>query len=422
MLRNRSSSSSSRCTRRESHRRSRVFFVRERKKKSVKERQKEKERETARPDNMSRQVDDCINGDGEPKVRQLSLVVSEHAVIEGATEILKVIRPHWCRDNVRFKLFTDGITNKLVGCFHEPKEDDSKADKSEFQDVVLIRVYGNKTDLLIDRRKETENIQLLHRYGYAPALYATFTNGLAYEYVPGVTLTPSTVQLEAVWPLVARRMAQMHKVRPDGPADSYKSALPAKMDQFLRLVPNRFTDPRKDERVWNVFPSVAALRDEFEELYARLLQTGSPVVFCHNDLLLGNVIYDEARSRVTFIDYEYADPNHQAFDIGNHFTEFAGIDDIDYGRYPGRDFQLRWLREYLEEFNGKSNPVTDADLQQLYVQVNQYALASHFLWAVWALIQAEHSTIDFDFVQFGAARFLEYRRRKEEFLALAFAN
>ena len=27
---------------------------------------------------------------------------------------------------------------------------------------------------------------------------------------------------------------------------------------------------------------------------------------------------------VRFIDYEYADFNYQAFDIGNHFNEFAG--------------------------------------------------------------------------------------------------
>lgn len=27
---------------------------------------------------------------------------------------------------------------------------------------------------------------------------------------------------------------------------------------------------------------------------------------------------------VKFIDYEYADFNYQAYDIGNHFNEFAG--------------------------------------------------------------------------------------------------
>lgn len=72
-------------------------------------------------------------------------------------------------------------------------------------------------------------------------------------------------------------------------------------------------------------PSVQQLRDGFAKLYAHLKTLGSPVVFAHNDLLLGNVIYTESCERVSFIDYEYADHNYQAFDIGNHFTEFAGM-------------------------------------------------------------------------------------------------
>jgi hypothetical protein len=49
------------------------------------------------------------------------------------------------------QVFTDGITNKLLGCFHEGSP----------EDVVLVRVYGHKTDLLIDRNAETRNIQVL---------------------------------------------------------------------------------------------------------------------------------------------------------------------------------------------------------------------------------------------------------------------
>ncbi|XP_052860141.1 ethanolamine kinase [Anopheles cruzii] len=363
-------------------------------------------------------------------VPHLALFIKEDAVIDGANEILKTIKPHWHIKDVRHKMFTDGITNKLVGCFNQPNQggvsrgDTSKTfdpDTAVTEDVMLIRVYGNKTDLLIDRRKETENILLMNKYGYAPSIYATFDNGLAYEYVPGTTLTPTSCQEEYIWPLVARRMAQMHKVRPI-PLTDERPALVAKMDQFLALIPESFSDAAKDKLVWKVFPRVSELRAEFGDLYAKLQRLNSPVVFCHNDLLLGNVIYDKTRSRVTFIDYEYAGLNHQAFDIGNHFTEFAGVAEIDYSRYPSKDFQMRWLREYLEEFiNGETtntSPIVEADVQRLYVQVNQYALASHFLWAVWALIQAEHSTIDFDFVQFGVIRFTEYRRKKDEFLTL----
>ncbi len=74
-----------------------------------------------------------------------------------------------------------------------------------------------------------------------------------------------------------------------------------------------------------LFPSVQKLRDEFSNLYKVLEKSNSEIVFCHNDLLLGNVIYTENLKKVTFIDYEYADYNYQAFDIGNHFAEFAGI-------------------------------------------------------------------------------------------------
>lgn len=152
-------------------------------------------------------------------------------------------------------------------------------------------------------------------------------------------------------------------------------------------------------RVIATLPSKVKLREEFDELYDALVKTNSPILFCHNDLLPGNVIYTEECSKVTFIDYEYAEINFAWFDIGNHFAEFPGINSnsgIDYTKYPSRDYQLAWIRVYLEEF--KAAAVTDDDVEMIYKHVNKFALSSHFLWSVWSLIQAEHSTIDFDFV------------------------
>ncbi|ETN67618.1 choline/ethanolamine kinase [Anopheles darlingi] len=378
-------------------------------------------------------------------VPHLSLTVEEHSVIEGALEILQIIRPNWQSSDIRCKFFTDGITNKLVGCFYEPSQNNivdtpstqsiissdgsngsngstgSLSDAKLDNNVVLVRVYGHKTDLLIDRGKEIENILLLHKYGLAPALYATFENGMAYAYEAGVTLTPDTCKDDDIWPLVACRMAQMHKKVPTGKVQFERPVLQGKVYQFLELVPERFTDPIINDRVWQTFPCPSDLRLEFDILYARLQDIPSPVVFCHNDLLLGNVIYDKDHEKVSFIDYEYAGVNHQAFDIGNHFAEFAGIDEIDYERYPSREFQLRWLTEYLLEYHGYDKYLpgkVEDEAEYLYVQVNQYALAAHFMWAVWALVQAEHSAIDFDYVRFAEARFLEYRRNMEIFFEL----
>ena len=115
-------------------------------------------------------------------------------------------------------------------------------------DVVLIRVYGNKTDLLIDRKAETKNIQLLQKYGFAPSLYAIFLNGIAYEYVPGVTLTPTTVIKSNIWPLVATRMANMHKLKFENQPAQPEAVLLGKTQRFLDLVPERFIDSEKHMR------------------------------------------------------------------------------------------------------------------------------------------------------------------------------
>jgi len=117
--------------------------------------------------------------------------------------------------------------------------------------VVLVRIYGNKTDLLIDRKAETQNFLLLHTYGLAPSLYATFKNGLVYEYVPGTTLNTDSVLCPEIWPLVARRMAEMHrKVRKHGDSSATKPMpmIWKKTQSFLDLVPERFSDAEKHKR------------------------------------------------------------------------------------------------------------------------------------------------------------------------------
>lgn len=123
------------------------------------------------------------------------------------------------------------------------------------QNVVLIRVYGNKTDLLIDREKEIQNIKLLHSYGFAPSLYATFLNGLAYEFVPGVTLNRENVLETELWTLVAKRMANMHRMvhamgygETGGQQQNPKPMLLKKIERFFELVPQQYSDKRKHSR------------------------------------------------------------------------------------------------------------------------------------------------------------------------------
>lgn len=332
---------------------------------------------------------------------------------EGALNVLKHVRPSWSPDNVAFRFFTDGITNKLVGCYL----------KSDPQDVVLIRVNGEGTELIIDRDMEVQTFRLLSAAQCGPPLYALFQNGMAYGFFHGEPLDEKNVRDDTVASLIAQEMVRLHSVDPDGqPSSQRKSVYPSKTQRYLDMIPTSFPEKERQARFLEGIPSQAVLQAELNEICQRLEELKMPIVFSHNDLLLKNIIYNQQQATVRFIDYEYAFLNYEAYDIGNHFCEYAGIDEVDYNLYPERDYQLKWLRRYLQfaflALGKSGEEVTEVDVERLYVQANICACAAHFFWGLWALIQAKNSSIDFDFLQYGITRLNEYFRCKKKFFAL----
>ncbi|KAF3859490.1 hypothetical protein F7725_021889 [Dissostichus mawsoni] len=247
--------------------------------------------------------------DEAPAVPKIDVTVDESDYRSGALKLIKELRPSWKPS----EFFTDGITNKLLGCYIG----------AFMQDVVLVRIYGNKTEFLI--AKQLAKYHVIHAH-----------NG----WVP-------------------------------------QSDLWVKMGKYFALIPKYLKDPEKNARLSMEVPSPRCLREELVWLQQSLSVLGSPVVLCHNDLLCKNIIYNAEEGHVKFIDYEYAGYNYQAYDIGNHFNEFAGLNEVDYSHYPQRAFQLEWLRSYLEAFKenkGQGSVVTDREVDTLYVQVNKFAL------------------------------------------------
>ena len=56
------------------------------------------------------------------------------------------------------------------------------------------------------------------------------------------------------------------------------------------------------------------------------------------------------------------------------------MEEVNYDLYPDKDYQLKWLRHYLQaDFKAKGNPteqVTDVAVERLYVQANKCACVS----------------------------------------------
>ncbi|XP_076748938.1 ethanolamine kinase 1 isoform X2 [Xylocopa sonorina] len=282
--------------------------------------------------------------------------------------------------------------------------------------MVLVRVYGHKTDLLINRKDETRNIRILNKAGFTHSIYATFNNGLAYQFIEGNTLTIETVRDPYVYTLIAKRMAEMHKLKPDDAEIAKEACIWKKLEHFMEIMPKEFSNDTKQARFEKLIKPFAELKQNYHLLKKELSNLNNEVVFAHNDLLLGNVLYNQKENSVTFIDFEYTAYNYQAYDIANHFAEFAGIDNPDYSLYPEEQLQKAWINVYLQEYNNV-NCVPESDINLLYSQVNKFVLLSHFFWGCWGLIQSEHSTIDFDFLEYASIRFDEYFKQKEEYLS-----
>ncbi|NXJ88620.1 EKI2 kinase, partial [Corythaixoides concolor] len=332
-------------------------------------------------------------GGGTPAVLHLGIAVDEGDVLPGALRLMRELRPGWEPARVKTKLFTDGITNKLVACYTD----------EGMTDAVLVRVYGRKTELFVDRETELRNFQVLRAHGCAPDLYCVFQNGLCYQFLPGIALGPDHMRDPHIFRLVAQEMARVHAIHANGSLS--KPILWQKLHEYLTLLKTDLSPKVSNPSLQQDVPSLEMLERELAWMKETLSQVGSPVVLCHNDLLCKNIIYDRAQEHVHFIDYEYTGYNYQAFDIGNHFNEFAGVKEVDYCLYPSKDTQLQWLHSYLQAYKQLTQGdcggagVSEEELEALYVQVNKFSLASHFLWACWGLIQDKYSTIDFNFLR-----------------------
>ena len=77
-------------------------------------------------------------------------------------------------------------------------------------------------------------------------------------------------------------------------AQGEEPSLFKKMDQFLKNIPSSFkTD--KDNKLYQKYFGSNDLKEQFEHLKQLLTALNQPVVFCHNDLLVNNILYDQKK-------------------------------------------------------------------------------------------------------------------------------
>ncbi|GLA26191.1 hypothetical protein CBS147321_4880 [Aspergillus niger] len=370
-----------------------------------------------------------------------------------ALRLILTLNPHWegSDNKIEFVRFTDGITNTLLKIINrKPGLTEEQID----QEAVLMRAYGNHTEILIDRERETSSHALLASHGLAPPLLARFNNGLLYRFLRGRPASPEDLATPCIWRGVARRLAQWHAVLPiKGAAAPLMPAEDVSLMQHVDVATAHcqklkhedisvITPKQPGPSMWSVLQKwILALPTTTEEQRQRRLSLQKELervvselddgkglgdgglVFSHCDLLCANVIVlpesassEDETAVVNFIDYEYATPSPAAFDIVNHFAEWGGYD-CDYNMLPTRSVRREFLTEYVKSYSHHKGIPESSQAEivdRLYEDVDRFRGIPGLYWGVWSLIQAQISQIDFDYASYAEVRLGEYYAWRRE--------
>ncbi|XP_049986298.1 choline/ethanolamine kinase isoform X1 [Alexandromys fortis] len=306
-------------------------------------------------------------------------------------------------------LFRCSLPNHLPSVGEEPRE-------------VLLRLYGAILQGVDSLVLESVMFAILAERSLGPQLYGVFPEGRLEQYLPSRPLKTQELRDPVLSGAIATKMARFHGM--EMPFTKEPHWLFGTMERYLKQIQDL---PSTGLPQMNLLETYS-LKDEMGNLRKLLEATPSPVVFCHNDIQEGNILLlSEPKNddSLMLVDFEYSSYNYRGFDIGNHFCEWV----YDYTHeewpfykarptdYPTRGQQLHFIRHYLAEVQKgqiRSEEEQKKLEEDLLIEVNRYALASHFFWGLWSILQASMSTIEFGYLEYAQSRFRFYFQQKEQ--------
>ncbi|CAM9704225.1 unnamed protein product [Pylaiella littoralis] len=332
---------------------------------------------------------------------------------------------------------TGGMTNAVFRCSKPSGENQT----------VLLRSYGKGTEMFFSRGAELRAFKALAERGVGPALLATLEDGRVEQFLEGRALEAKDMRNPTISVLVARRMSELHTL--DIGAGDRAPVVFRALKEFHEKALELCGGVHGGVDVVELGELATTLRERLESAFV-----SDEVVFCHNDLQAstGNIMYNSSSAEgspetaattsptgdetnpspirtspsiVSLIDFEYSGYNPRGFDLGNHFCEwmadYRALEPhvLNLERYPSLEERRAFCRSYLGATNGVADDDVSADeVEALVAEADAYSLASHLLWAMWALLQTKSGAAPpgFDYLSYAAERVRAYRRFSERFL------
>ena len=283
---------------------------------------------------------------------------------------------------------------------------------------VLVRIHSR---FLTEVERDDENRMLawLSKRGIAPTFYGRFHNGRVEEFFQGY-FPLSFKDMHLYHAQIASLLSSLHSSTvPESVLPRTNTAQCWKNIQTWFKLAKQQQQQQQDsldldyiekeakwlQRQLNLGPSDSALVSWCRQL-----------VFTHNDAQSLNILRN-SHGNIKLIDYEYAGWNPRVLDLANTFLEYCDMNNLnaDYvTQYPSENQQDEFLRAYMHHDKSFSFENTN-HLQQMKQEIGKHTLISHLHWAIWSIVQAPVSDIDFDYIAYAKQRMEGYTLMKNKY-------
>jgi thiamine kinase-like enzyme len=276
--------------------------------------------------------------------------------------------PEWQGLNLKISVLTGGITNKLY-----------RIQLPDGGDYV-VRVYGQNTELFIDRDAEMQSIRQMEPTGVAPRLvkYLPEKNVTIVEFIPGTPFENADFMKDELLEALVRPIRLIHSSGVQLPR------LFDPLDQVQQLF-KVLTELGPEYSEFDIRGTIGVL----ERISALADIQHSEYLPCHNDLLADNFILvedrDLYREPVCLIDWEYAGMNTPYYEISDMFQEIL----------VPRTIEEKILRIYWQDHN----------MDEHMLKTDMFKPFPDIYWFLWSLIQLNISNLEFDYYTYGKAKY-----------------
>jgi thiamine kinase-like enzyme len=283
------------------------------------------------------------------------------------SDLAAAVERVWPGRGARFEELGGGITNHNARVSLDGEGD------------LVLRVAGKNTELLgIDRQVEHEATLAAAELGVGPEViqFVEPEGWLVTRFIDGSPIPPERMRDPETLGRVAETLRRVHSGPPvSGSFDSFGI-----VEDYLAIARSRgAADPRDYAWAHDLARRVERIRSTHE------------LTLCHNDLLNANFIDDGAQIRI--VDWEYAGLGDRFFDLAN----FAINHELDRGE----------REELLRAYSGE---LRDEDARALELM----RFMSDFREAMWGVLQATVSKLDFDFTAYATEHFERLHRTAAE--------